>query len=102
MSERPEQEPVASLGEEVTKLLAALQQEHLATGSAECRFCPLCRLVLAFRETNPEVRQHLATAATSLLHAASGLLATHVPDQSARRGPVERIDLTDDAWDDDE
>jgi hypothetical protein len=70
--------------------------EHLATGAAECSYCPICRTVHALRETSPEVRAQLATAATALLQAASGLLATAVPD--ARRDPsagVERIDLDD-------
>jgi hypothetical protein len=70
--------------------------EHLATGAAECTYCPICRTVHALRETSPEVRAQLATAATALLQAASGLLATAVPD--ARRDPsagVERIDLDD-------
>jgi hypothetical protein len=79
--------------------------EHLATGAAECTYCPICRTVHVLRETSPEVRTQLATAATSLLQAASALLATAVPD--ARRDPsagVERINLDDDPdgdWPDD-
>ena len=41
---------------------ASLAQEvndHIATGSAECRYCPVCRVVHAVRETSPEVRTHL-------------------------------------------
>ena len=82
--------------------------EHLATGAAECTYCPVCRTVHALRGTSPEVRAQLATAATALLQAASGLLATAVPD--TRRDPsagVERIDLDDGlddgpAWPDDD
>jgi hypothetical protein len=73
--------------------------EHLATGSPECTWCPLCRAVHAVRQTSPEVRAHLATAASSLLQAAAGLLATAVPqDESAagRGAGVERIDLDPD------
>ncbi len=80
----------ASLAQEVN--------EHIATGSAECRYCPVCRVVHAVRETSPEVRNHLLTAATSLLQAAAGVLETVPPtDQGApHRGPaVERIDLDD-------
>ena len=72
--------------------------DHIATGSAECRYCPVCRVVHAVRETSPEVRAHLLTAATSLLQAASGILETvPPPDQGApQRGPeVEHIDLDD-------
>ena len=70
--------------------------EHVATGAPECAYCPICRTVHVLRETSPEVRAQLATAATALLQAAAGLLATAVPD--TRRGPgagVERIDLDD-------
>ena len=124
-------ESVGSVAEEAAKLLHALQDwakesgseyagaaasaaegaasavhridEHIATGSAECTYCPVCRVISAVRETSPEVRQHLTTAATSLLHAAAGLLATNVPDPSKQRrdGPVEKIDLSDDDWEDD-
>ena len=71
-------------------------EEHLATGAPECTWCPVCRTVHLVRETSPEVRTHLVTAASSLLQAASALLATHVPQQPRQRGGVERIDLDDD------
>ena len=74
--------------------------EHLATDAAECRYCPVCRVVHAVRQTSPEVRSHLAVAASSLFQAAAGLLET-LPqppgDGSAPRGPgVQHIDLDDD------
>ena len=124
-------ESVGSVAEEAAKLLHALQDwakesgseyagaaasaaegaasavhridEHIATGSAECSYCPVCRVISAVRATSPEVRQHLTTAGTSLLHAAAGLLATTVPEPSKQRrdGPVEKIDLSDDDWEDD-
>ena len=75
--------------------------EHLATGSAECTYCPICRTVHAIRQTSPEVRAQLSTAATSLLRAAAGLLATAVPDERGHRAGVERIDLDEpDDWPD--
>jgi hypothetical protein len=114
-------EPVGSIGDEAAKLLGALSEwatehgsglgdlagqaaaavqdlsDHVATGSAECTYCPVCRTVHAVRQTSPEVRAHLATAATSLVQAAAGLLATQVsPDASGRAQRVERIDLDDD------
>jgi hypothetical protein len=124
-------EPVGTVAEEAAKLLGAVSDwakdhgsdlgqgvaglagqaarsahevnEHVATGAAECAYCPLCRAVHALRSTSPEVRVQLATAATSLLQAASTLLATAVPD--ARREPsdgVEHIDLDDaDDWPED-
>ena len=124
-------ENVGSVTEEATKLLHALQDwakesgseyagaaataaegaaaavhrvdEHIATGAPECSYCPVCRLIAAVRGTSPEVRQHLTTAATSLMHAAAGLLATQMPEPSKERadGGVEKIDLSDDEWEDD-
>jgi hypothetical protein len=114
---------VGTLGEEATKLLQALQgwakeggaqyagagasaaeglssaweqvNEHLATGGDDCRYCPVCQVISAVRRTPPDVREHLVTAATSLMQAAAGLLATDVPAPGRRHGqdPVERIDL---------
>lgn len=116
------QEPVGSVGEEAAKLLGAFSDwakdhgadmgaglgglagvaaaslqdvnEHLATGSAECTYCPLCRTVHAVRQTSPEVRAHLATAAAALMQAAAGLMATPVPPEARGRG-VEQINLDD-------
>ena len=82
--------------------------EHVATGGADCRYCPLCQVISMVRGTPPEVRDHLASAATSLMHAAAGMLATTVPDAGARRRgpggagtPVQKIDLDDQEWEDD-
>jgi hypothetical protein len=120
--QRPEAEPVGSIAEEAAKLLGALQgwasegaedaaagaagllhdlNEHVATGGAECRYCPLCQVISAVRDTSPEVKQHLATAATSLLHAAAGLIQARAGQDSdaGRHEPVQKIDL-DDADDD--
>lgn len=84
--------------------------EHIATDSAECRYCPVCRVVHAVRQTSPEVKAHLMVAASSFLQAAAGLMET-LPQATGQaghsgepgrsgpaRGPeVERIDLDDDA-----
>jgi hypothetical protein len=69
--------------------------EHLATGAPECTYCPVCRTVHAVRQTSPEVRAHLRTAAGALVQAAAGWLATTVPDQGSadRSTGVEHIDL---------
>jgi hypothetical protein len=115
-----DQEPVGSLGEEAAKLLGTLQDwakesggdaaamgaasafksfnEHIATGNQECRYCPVCQVISAVREVSPEVKQHLSVAASALLQAAVAAMAT---DASRRReeSPVEKIDLSDDAWD---
>ena len=110
---------VGSVADEAAKLFGALAdwakdtahlpggmpgfEEHLATGAAECTYCPVCRVISAVRGTSPEVRQHLTTAATSLMHAAAGLLAPQMPEPSKERadGGVEKIDLSDDEWEDD-
>lgn len=116
-------EAVGSLGEETAKLLGAFAtwardqgadlgtglgaaaaqaaegwhgiDEHLATGAAECQYCPICRTIHVVRQTSPEVRAHLAVAAASLMQAAAALMATAVPDEGAtrRRDGVEHIDL---------
>jgi hypothetical protein len=75
--------------------------EHLATGATECAYCPVCRTVHVVRQASPEVRAHLATAASSLLQAAAGALATAVPATgTGRTGSVERIDLDPEPGDD--
>jgi len=113
--------PVGSVAEEAAKLLGALSgwarehgdgvstmagsmagsmadelHEHLATGSPECAWCPVCRTVAAIRHTSPEVRAHLAGAASSFMLAVSAMMA---PPTHARGDGVERIDLDDDADD---
>lgn len=122
---------VGSLAEEATKLFGAISgwarehgeeaghaaagfasqaadaarnvDEHLATGSAECTVCPICRTVHAVRELSPEVKTHLAVAATSLMQAAAGVLATVVPPEGrTRTAGVEKIDLDDDWPEEDE
>jgi hypothetical protein len=100
-----EDEPVGSLGDEAAKLLGVLAgwasehahdvNEHLATGDAECLYCPICRTVHAVRDASPEVRTQLATAASSFLQAAAGLLAAADTGEPVSR--VQRIDLDDEA-----
>ena len=118
-------DPVGSLGEEAAKLFAALSgwarehgpeyagsaagtaaamsdamhalNEHVATGAEECRYCPVCQVIHLARATSPEVKAHLSVAASSLVQAAAGLLATHTPD--AAKPTVEKIDLDDDGPD---
>jgi len=109
------EEPVGSVTEEAAKLLGALSgwakehgeglssftdglNEHVATGAPECAWCPVCRTVAVIRQTSPEVRTHLSSAASSLVLAVSGMMAAHPP---SRDGGVERIPLDDD-WPEDE
>jgi hypothetical protein len=123
-------EPVGSVGEEAAKLLGAFSDwakdrdsdyagsaagaagsfvsamqdvnEHVATGSEDCRYCPVCQVIHVVRQTSPEVRAHLSMAASSLMHAAAGLLATHTEKQP-KSPSVEKIDLGTGAdWDEDQ
>ena len=118
-----EDEPqIGPLGDEAVKLLQALQDwaretngsidpsrgvgllsdlnEHIATGGQDCQYCPVCQLIAAVRPTSPEVKTHLGVAASSLLQAAAGLLATPSPGRQRDSDSVERIDLDQD-WEDD-
>jgi hypothetical protein len=45
---------------------AAWGVDHLATGSASCQLCPLCRVIAAARASGPEVVAHLDDALRSL------------------------------------
>jgi hypothetical protein len=61
--------------------------------------------VHAARQLSPEVKNHLAGAAASLMHAVAGMLATAVPsEETAAATGVEHIDLdvTDDSWPEEE
>lgn len=74
--------------------------QHISTGDAECRYCPVCRVVHAVRQTSPEVRTHLMVAASSLLQAAAGFMETLPPPAGSeganpRGAEVEHIDLDD-------
>lgn len=114
-----DQEPVGSLSEEAMKLFSALSDwaqeagdayagpadsasatfrsidKHVATGGEDCRYCPVCRTISAVRATSPEVRGHLANAATSLFHAAAAAMATSPGNGSEAGDRVEKIDLDD-------
>ena len=109
MSGDREEPEVGSVADEAAKLLGALSDwakdaahdvdRHIATGAEECTYCPVCRTVHAVRELSPEVKAQLATAATTFLQAAAGLMASAARDQQTRQGGVEHIDL--DGLDDD-
>ena len=123
-----EDEQLGSVAEEAAKLFEALQgwatesggadgaaaaaagfgarlkdiDAHLATGGQDCTWCPICRAVALFRETSPEVRTHLATAASSLLQAAAGVLDAHAQRASRPPAGVQKIDLDEsEAWPED-
>jgi hypothetical protein len=70
--------------------------DHFATGSQDCLYCPVCRVVHYVRSCSPEVKTHLAIAGSSLMHAAAALMATQVPDPKKDSAPMEKIDLDGD------
>lgn len=124
MSDGADAHDVGSLGEEAAKLLGALSgwarehageageglsglaaqaaaaahdlDDHLATGSAECTVCPLCRTIHAVRRLSPEVTAHLSSAAASLVQAAAAFMDTRT-SQAGATVDVEHIDL-DGEW----
>jgi len=119
---------VGSVGEEAAKLFGALQDwasengasglgdlgdqwrsvnEHVATGGQDCPCCPVCQVIAKVRESSPELRTHLAVAASSLLQAAAAVLEARAPRANgSQTGPqtggqageprVTKIDLDDD------
>ena len=129
MSDSEHSDPVGSVGEEAAKLFDALQDwakaedgsgaatgveglvdgladrwrsvdEHVATGGQDCTYCPVCQVIHKVRGSSPEVRTHLAVAASSLLQAAATLIearAAHPSTGATGTEPhVTKIDLDDD------
>jgi hypothetical protein len=89
------------LGEEAARLVEALtewarghgEDIPIATGSAECRLCPVCQLLTLMRQARPETFAHLMDATAALAAAVRTVVESH---QHATGGGVERIDLDDD------
>jgi hypothetical protein len=97
-------EPLAGAAEEAARLMAALQDWArrtggaadlpLASGSAECRLCPVCQAIAVVKDASPEVVEHLARAADSLLAAFRAAVVAH--EASWAHGPtpdVQHIDI---------
>lgn len=102
------QEPVGGVGEEAAKLFEALRDwtrengsryagaaagagagweaftDHVG-GSEDCRYCPVCRAIAMVRRTPPEVKEHLSSAASSLVQAVAAAMATHPPNDAEPR-----------------
>lgn len=104
MSRRGEEE-VGSAAEEAARLFSALEnwarsraghlvdEEHLATGSPECRYCPVCQAVGALRHVRPEAVEHLLDAAASLVAALRSAAVPPTTQPPQPPSPVERIDV---------
>jgi hypothetical protein len=99
----PAEDPIGSAAQEATRLLDSLKQWlddrvpgeiPVATGSAECKICPVCLALAALRDRNPDVVEQLSKAGEALLAAARSLITEHEHDWVAgREQGVERIDI---------
>lgn len=58
--------------------------DHIATGSAECRMCPICRAIAAARTSGPDVVDYMVDAGESLMSAAREAMAAY--ERSRRTG----------------
>lgn len=115
-SEMSSGEPIGTLAEEAAKLAAVLQDwagdhhEQSAAGRVEaatadgvpehesaspCRHCPICAVIRTAQGTSPQARQHLATAAVSLVMAVQEMLST-APESAGRAGPGDETGLAED------
>lgn len=82
-----------SVGDLAAHLVDGAAEGGFATGSAECRLCPICQLVGALRQSHPEVADHLTDAVTALAAALRAAVGAHEREWSGRRTNVERIDI---------
>ncbi len=106
----PQDDPVGGLADEAAKLLGALADwagdhlgplgdtvrevdDHIATGDAECLYCPVCRTIHAVRGASPELKAQLAQSASSFLQAAAGLLSAAGAGAQPPSSRVQHIDL---------
>ena len=92
-----------ALGEEALRLVEAAREwavrtfpdvdAHLATGSPECRWCPLCRAVAVLRGDRPEVTERLAEVVTAAAAALAAVLdAAGRPAPGPDPEPVRRVE----------
>src|SRR3954467_5318815 len=94
---------VGSAAEEAVRLFAAMEEwarrkashvldeEHVATGSAECQMCPVCQGIGVLRHVRPEAIEHLLDAAASFVAALKTAVPTPAPARPAAR--VEHISV---------
>ncbi len=85
----------SSLGDLGAHLAESVDGGGFATGSEECRLCPVCQVVGAVREHHPEVAEHLTDAVASLAEAVRSAIGAHEQRWSGRDGGgVEHIDIS--------
>jgi hypothetical protein len=91
---------VGSAAEEAVKLFAAMEdwarrkashvldEQHIATGSAECQMCPVCQGIGVLRHVRPEAVEHMLDAAASFIAALKTAVSTPpTAEEHARRTP---------------
>jgi hypothetical protein len=113
MTSANQPDPPGPLGEEAAKLIAAAQEwfhrtlgdsttSKIATGTAECSWCPVCQLIGALRGERPELTEKLAdtqAAVAGLLRALADAANAGVHQHRAgepnhpNHGRVQKIDL---------
>jgi hypothetical protein len=85
----------ASARQEAEKLVAALlaaaavaanANPHWSTGSRECCVCPLCKVIAAVRDPDPEMIERVATGAGDLAAGMASFLR-HVSSPAAPQDP---------------
>jgi len=90
-------EPLGSAADEAARLadaVGAWLSSHVADGSASCSICPVCQLISAVRETQPELAEHLSRAGESLVAAMRVAMANHERSWAEQKRPtVQRIDI---------
>jgi hypothetical protein len=88
---------VGSAAEEAVKLFAAMEdwarrkaghvldEQHIATGSAECQVCPVCQGIGVLRHVRPEAIEHLLDSAASFVAALKTAVTAPVSEDAPRR-----------------
>ena len=96
---------LGSAADEAAKLFVALEQwarqktgrllddEHLATGSSECQFCPVCQGIGALRHVRPESVEHLLDAAASFVTALKTAVSAPTDGSPRPTPPVQHIEI---------
>jgi hypothetical protein len=96
---------VGSAAEEAAKLFSAMEdwartraghlfdEEHLATGSPECQYCPVCQGIGLLRHVRPEAVEHLLAATASFVAALRTAVTTPPAEPSRPTSPVQHIDI---------
>ena len=96
---------VGSAAEEAAKLFTAMEdwarqraghafdEEHIATGSPECQYCPVCQGIGLLRHVRPEAVEHLLDATASFVAALRTAVTTPPSEPGRRTPPVQHIDI---------